>query len=126
MPSPRRGPGVPGKVECTVFFEWRAAARIAFPRSGARSARKKVQCTVFSKGRAAARIAFPGMGKEAAKRPDEVVALRHTALTCRGYPVVATILQFRTGRTTSSVCSLRSHPPSPTRGRLTKSSLLHP
>ena len=42
----------------------------------------------------------------AAKRPDEVVAPRHTALTCRGYPVIATILQFRTGRTTSSVCSL--------------------
>ena len=68
MPSPRRGPGVPGKVECTVFFEWRAAARIAFPRSGARSARKKVQCTVFSKRRAAARIAPPVGGPE---RPEK-------------------------------------------------------
>ena len=43
----------------------------------------------------------------AAKRPDEVVAPpRHTAFTCSGCPVIATILQLRTEGTTSSVSSL--------------------
>ena len=31
---------------------------------------------------------------------------RHTTFTCRGCPVIATILQLRTGQTTSSVSSL--------------------
>ena len=69
------GPGALGKESDTLFAaKGRAAARVAFPRLGARSARKKAQWTVFSKGRAAARVAFPGVGKVAAKRPDEVVA----------------------------------------------------
>ena len=45
-------------------------------------------------------------GKVAAEPPDEVLSRRCTAFTCREYPLVATMLQLRTGRTTSSVSSL--------------------
>ena len=45
-------------------------------------------------------------GKVAAEPPDEVLSRRCTAFTCSGCLVIATILQLRTGRTTSSVSSL--------------------